>query len=222
MPALFKNPDNIVGNYSAGSLTTKTPPHYDESPGMFGNRYIFDGKNQSRGVTCNVTAAEGIYIGGQRRRRRKKKSKSKYMKRKNCGCRSKRRKRGGSNGVGFIGRWPSMGKGSFPTTSGRAIPQAYLPGMQIGNGPITVPPLGKNNIPLSTSQKGGYTYNSEMGGNVSIKSTKKRRKGRKTRKGRKRKKRGGTGFRLDASGINRNTSALASPMPHARYNTCKN
>ena len=60
------NPKNIVGNYSAGKLTTNTSPNYAYTD-LYSNNLNYVGPNQWPGTNCNIVAAQGKYVGGKKK-----------------------------------------------------------------------------------------------------------------------------------------------------------
>lgn len=58
-PAIFKNPNNIVGSYSAGTLTTNTLANYTWNPTDFSSN------NTCVGLACNSQST--TLIGGRRK-----------------------------------------------------------------------------------------------------------------------------------------------------------
>lgn len=83
------NPKNIVGNFSAGKLTTNTSPNYAYTD-LYSNNLIYVGPNQWPGTNCNILAAQGKYVGGKKKifthnKKMGKTSKKAGMK-IGCGC----------------------------------------------------------------------------------------------------------------------------------------
>ena len=60
------NPKNIVGNYSAGKLTTNSSPNYAYTD-LYSNNLNYVGPNQWHGTNCNIVAAQGKYVGGKKK-----------------------------------------------------------------------------------------------------------------------------------------------------------
>ena len=61
-PASWINQKSIVGNNSAGKLTTNTNSHIVLNPTWFQSPFIYDGPNSYRGTSCNRVAAQGKFF----------------------------------------------------------------------------------------------------------------------------------------------------------------
>ena len=85
-PSNWSNPNNIVGNYSAGKLTTNTSPNYAYTD-LYSNNLNYVSPNQWPGTNCNILAAQGKYVGGKKKifthNKKMKRSKKAGM---GCGC----------------------------------------------------------------------------------------------------------------------------------------
>jgi len=78
--AHFDNPKGVVGEYSAGALTTNTFPNSAQSPNLFSNRNVLIGTDMFAGTKSNVKAAEGLYVPLKGGRRKAKKTRGKKRK----------------------------------------------------------------------------------------------------------------------------------------------
>jgi hypothetical protein len=227
------NPKNIVGNFSAGKLTTNTSPNYAYTD-LYSNNLNYVGPNQWPGTNCNKLAAQGKYVGGKKKifthnKKMRKTSKKAGMK-IGCGC---TKYGGGSVSAKYLPgkvtgnqlKWASLGGYKYQksksselagkvsskkkTKKRRRHPKkkSHKKSHKMRGGLFGLfgkkSKRGKGNY-----QPSGFVKPSPYPLAPEMKAGK--RRGRKTRRG------GGYAFNPDIK-----HSALANPMPFKSYNSCK-
>ena len=226
------NPKNIVGNYSAGKITTNTSPNYAYTD-LYSNNLNYVGPNQWPGTNCNIVAAQSKYVGGKKKifthnKKMGKRSKKAGMS-VGCGC---TKYGGGSVSANYLPgqvkgdqlKWASLGGYKYnksksselagkvsskkKTKKRRRHPKkkSHKKSHKMRGGLFGL--FGKKKersvVPVlsSTATPVAYPPAPEMKAG--------KRRGRKTRRG------GGYAFNPDIK-----HSALANPMPFKLYNSCK-